>query len=127
MSQCAIAYLRVSTERQGRSGLGIEAQRVRVRHFADSEGFELIGEEIEIKTGKGADALDRRPRLAAALAKARRARCPVIVTKLDRLSRDVAFIAGMVAERLPSSSPNSAVTPVPPAGHPCLSGASSSN
>lgn len=50
-SQCAIAYLRVSTERQGRSGLGIEAQRAPVRQFAESEGLTLIGEEIEIETG----------------------------------------------------------------------------
>jgi DNA invertase Pin-like site-specific DNA recombinase len=50
---------------------------------------------------KSADALDRRPRLAAALARARKARCPVIVARLDRLSRDVAFIAGLMAERVP--------------------------
>jgi DNA invertase Pin-like site-specific DNA recombinase len=101
MSQCAIAYYRVSTERQDRSGLGIEAQRARVRQFADSEGFVLIGEEVETETGKGADALDRRPRLAEALSRARKTRCPVIVARLDRLSRDVAFIAGLMAERVP--------------------------
>ena len=51
-------------------------------------------------SGKGADALDRRPQLAAALAAGRRGKCPVIVAKLDRLSRDVAFIAGLLAQRL---------------------------
>ena len=101
MSQCAIAYLRVSTQRQGRSGLGIEAQRIAVARFAEMEGIELSDEFVEVETGKGADALDRRPQLTAALAAARRARCPVIVAKLDRLSRDVAFIAGLMAQRVP--------------------------
>ncbi|WP_319944200.1 recombinase family protein [Mesorhizobium sp. AR10] len=55
----------------------------------------------EVETGKGADALDRRPQLTAALALARQARCPVVVAKLDRLSRDVAFIAGLMVQRVP--------------------------
>lgn len=54
-----------------------------------------------METGKGADALERRPRLAEALAWARKERCPVVVAKLDRLSRDVAFIAGLMAQRVP--------------------------
>ena len=58
-------------------------------------------EFTEVETGKGADALDRRPQLAAALATARQAKCPVLVAKLDRLSRDVAFIAGLMAQRVP--------------------------
>jgi DNA invertase Pin-like site-specific DNA recombinase len=101
MSKGAVAYYRVSTQRQGRSGLGIEAQRQRVRQFAISEGFEIIAEHVEVETGKGADALDRRPRLAQALAEARKARCPVVVARLDRLSRDVAFISGLMAQRVP--------------------------
>jgi DNA invertase Pin-like site-specific DNA recombinase len=101
MSQRAIAYYRVSTRRQGRSGLGIEAQRARVEQFAAAEGFDLIGELVEIESGKGCDALDRRPRLAEALARARKERCPVIVARLDRLSRDVAFISGLMASRVP--------------------------
>jgi DNA invertase Pin-like site-specific DNA recombinase len=60
-----------------------------VARFAEAERFELIAEYVEAETGKGADALDRRPQLAAALAAARAAKCPVIVSKLDRLSRDV--------------------------------------
>jgi len=99
--QQAIAYYRVSTARQGRSGLGIEAQREVVSRFATTEGFELGAEFVEIETGKGADALDRRPELAAALAAGRRLKCPVIVAKLDRLSRDVAFVAGLMAQRVP--------------------------
>jgi DNA invertase Pin-like site-specific DNA recombinase len=98
---CAIAYYRVSTQRQGRSGLGLEAQRTAVARFADAEGIALLSEFTEVETGKGADALDRRPQLAAALATARQAKCPVLVAKLDRLSRDVAFIAGLMAQRVP--------------------------
>jgi DNA invertase Pin-like site-specific DNA recombinase len=97
----AVAYCRVSTSRQGRSGLGIEAQRAAIQRFAGAEGIEVIGEYVEIETGKGADALDRRPELAAALAQARKAKCPVLVSKLDRLSRDVHFISGLMTHRVP--------------------------
>ena len=97
----AIAYYRVSTQRQGRSGLGLEAQRTAVTRFAETEGINLLAEFTEVETGKGADALDRRPQLAAALATARKEKCPVLVAKLDRLSRDVAFIAGLMAQRVP--------------------------
>src|SRR6185295_363458 len=69
--------------------------------FAEAEGISLLAEFTEVETGKGADALDRRPQLAAALATARLAKCPVLVSKLDRLSRDVAFIAGLMAQRVP--------------------------
>jgi DNA invertase Pin-like site-specific DNA recombinase len=99
--QQAVAYYRVSTARQGRSGLGIEAQRAAVERFAQAEGFELTAEFVEVETGKGSDALDRRPQLAAALAAGRVGKCPVIVAKLDRLSRDVAFISGLMAQRVP--------------------------
>jgi DNA invertase Pin-like site-specific DNA recombinase len=97
----AVAYCRVSTSRQGRSGLGIEAQRAAIQRFAGAERIEVIGEYVEIETGKGADALDRRPELAAALAQARKAKCPVLVSKLDRLSRDVHFISGLMTHRVP--------------------------
>jgi DNA invertase Pin-like site-specific DNA recombinase len=99
--QQAVAYYRVSTARQGRSGLGIEAQKATVQRFAEAEGFELTAEFVEVETGKGSDALDRRPQLAKALAAGRTGKCPVIVAKLDRLSRDVAFIAGLMAQRVP--------------------------
>jgi len=61
----------------------------------------LLGEYFELKTGKGADARDRRPQLAAALAAARAARCSALVSKLDRLSRDVAFVSGLMAQCVP--------------------------
>ena len=96
----AIAYLRVS-QQQHRSGLGIEAQRTAVGRFAEVEGIAIISEFVEAETGKGADALDRRPQLSAALAAARSAKCCVVVSKLDRLSRDVAFVSGLMAQRVP--------------------------
>jgi len=97
----AVAYYRVSTKQQHRSGLGIEAQRATVQRFAEVEQISIITEYVEAETGKGADALDRRPQLAAALAAAKTARCCVLVSKLDRLSRDVAFVAGLMAQRVP--------------------------
>lgn len=96
-----VTYLRVSTDRQGKSGLGIEAQREAVSHFIAAEGLELLGEFVEVETGKGSDALDRRPVLREALAVARKAKAAVVVAKLDRLSRDVSFIAGLMAQRVP--------------------------
>ena len=96
-----VGYVRVSTSMQGRSGLGIEAQREALSRFAETEGYELVSVLVEVETGKGADALDRRPQLADALAQARRNRCPVAVAKLDRLSRDVHFISGLMAHRVP--------------------------
>jgi DNA invertase Pin-like site-specific DNA recombinase len=99
--ESAIAYLRVSTQRQQRSGLGIEAQRTAIARFAEAEGLSIIAEYVEAETGKGADALDRRPQLAAALAAAKSAKCRVVVSKLDRLSRDVAFVSGLMAQRVP--------------------------
>lgn len=101
MTKQAVAYLRVSTRKQAGSGLGLEAQREAIARFAAAEGFEIVAELVEVETGKGSDALERRPQLAAALAKARKLRCPVIVSKLDRLSRDVAFIAGLMVQRVP--------------------------
>ena len=96
-----IAYYRVSTQKQGRSGLGLEAQHKAVNSFAAAEGFEIVAEFTEVETGKGSDALDRRPQLKAALKAAKKARCEVAVAKLDRLSRDVAFISGLMAQRVP--------------------------
>ena len=64
--------------------MGIEAQRQTLAHFAQAEGFTLAREFVEVETGKGSDALDRRPQLKAALAAARKLRCHVAVAKLDR-------------------------------------------
>ena len=96
-----LAYYRVSTQRQGKSGLGLDAQRAAVEHFAESEGLTIVREFIEIESGKGADALNLRPKLAVALVEAHKQKCPVVVAKLDRLSRDVAFVAGLMSQRVP--------------------------
>jgi DNA invertase Pin-like site-specific DNA recombinase len=101
MSVNVVAYYRVSTQKQGRSGLGLDAQRAAVRRFAEDEGLTISSECIEIETGKGADALERRPELAKALKAARKDKCAVVVAKLDRLSRDVAFISALMVQRVP--------------------------
>jgi DNA invertase Pin-like site-specific DNA recombinase len=100
MTQEAIGYLRVSTDKQGRSGLGLDAQRVAIREFAEREGFGPLRWFTDVETGAGVDALERRPNLAAALRAATKGRCPVLVAKLDRLSRDVHFISGLMAQRV---------------------------
>jgi len=101
MARNLIGYVRVSTDKQGKSGLGIEAQKQALERFTAAEGFELGRVYVEVETGKGSDALDRRPQLAAALKEARRQRCSIVVSKLDRLSRDVHFISGLMAHRVP--------------------------
>jgi DNA invertase Pin-like site-specific DNA recombinase len=100
-SKRLVGYVRVSTAKQGHSGLGIEAQKEALERFAATEGFQILRVFVEVETGKGSDALDRRPQLAAALSEARRQRCYVGVAKLDRLSRDVHFISGLMAHRVP--------------------------
>ena len=99
--QPIVAYHRVSTAAQGRSGLGLEAQRKAIAAFAQAEGFEIVAEFTEVETGKGSDALDRRPQLKAALKAAKKAKCEIAVAKLDRLSRDVSFISGLMSQRVP--------------------------
>lgn len=96
----AVAYVRVSTKAQGRSGLGLEAQRTAIARFAQAEGLDVSQVYEEVETGSGSDALDRRPKLAAALKAARKAKVPVLVAKLDRLSRDVHFISGLMSQRV---------------------------
>jgi DNA invertase Pin-like site-specific DNA recombinase len=96
-----ISYARVSTVQQGKSGLGLEAQQKAIRRFADGNGMQVTAEFVEIETGKGADALERRPQLAAALKAAKKAKCAVVVSKLDRLSRDVHFITGLMVHKVP--------------------------
>jgi len=97
----AIAYVRVSTAQQGKSGLGLEAQQAALARFAEAEGYKLLQTFEEVETGKGADALDRRPQLSAALKAAKQHKAPIIVAKLDRLSRDVHFISGLMSHKTP--------------------------
>lgn len=91
-----IAYYRVSTQKQGRSGLGLEAQRATVEAYARNTGSVIVAEFTEIETGKGADALDQRPQLAAALKAGKKAKAHICVAKLDRLTRDVEFGASLM-------------------------------
>ncbi len=90
-----IGYLRVSTSEQGRSGLGLAAQRHDIETFGSREGFSVKSWYQDIQTGAGKDALLMRSGLAAALKEARESRCPLIVSRLDRLSRNVHFITGL--------------------------------
>lgn len=92
----AIAYLRVSTGRQGKSGLGLEAQREAVARYAAAHGCEVTAEYLEVETGKGANALAKRPQLLAALAEAKRSKARLVIAKLDRLARNVHFISGLM-------------------------------
>lgn len=96
-----VAYIRVSTQKQGRSGLGLEAQEIAIKTFAHQHEKEIVRFFVEVETGKGSDALDQRPELRKALAEAKKRKCPIIVAKLDRLSRDVHFISGLMSSRVP--------------------------
>ncbi|MGH3427488.1 MAG: recombinase family protein, partial [Terriglobales bacterium] len=96
----AIGYLRVSTREQGRSGLGLAAQRHDIEAFGLREGFSVRSWHQDIQTGAGKDALLLRPGLAAALNAARGARCPLLVSRLDRLSRNVHFITGLMEHKV---------------------------
>ena len=92
-----VAYLRVSTARQGASGLGIEAQREAVARHVASAGGQIVAEVVETESGKRSD----RPELARALAACRAHRATLLIAKLDRLARNVAFIASLMEARRP--------------------------
>lgn len=91
-----ISYRRVSTSEQGRSGLGLEAQAAAIGQFIASRGGHLLEDFEEVETGKGSNALDRRPKLKAAMALAKKRKAVLVVAKLDRLSRDVRFVAELL-------------------------------
>jgi len=86
-----VSYLRVSTDRQGKSGLGLEAQRASVADYLNGGTWELIDEFVEIESGGNA----ARPKLAEALALCRAHRATLVVAKLDRLARDAHFLLGL--------------------------------
>jgi DNA invertase Pin-like site-specific DNA recombinase len=87
-----IGYLRVSTEKQGQSGLGIEAQRKAIDDYLNGGKWELLAEYVEIESGKRSD----RPELTKALAHSKATGATLVIAKLDRLSRNVAFISNLM-------------------------------
>lgn len=87
-----VAYYRVSTDRQGRSGLGLEAQRAAVTGYLNGGSWSIVSEFTEVESGKRAD----RPELDKALGAARLHRCPLVVSKVDRLTRSVAFLSRLL-------------------------------
>lgn len=91
-----IAYYRVSTAKQGQSGLGLEAQQAAVAAYLTGCTSTLAGEFTETETGKGANALETRPRLKAALDACRKHKATLIIAKLDRLARNVHFVTGLL-------------------------------
>ena len=96
-----IGYVRVSTAEQGRSGLGLEAQKAAIEAFAAREGIRIDSWFSEIQSGKRmSDTLDERPQLQAALKSGRENKCPILVSRLDRLSRDVHVISGLMVQRV---------------------------
>ena len=98
----AVAYTRVSTREQGKSGLGLEAQRAAILAFAEREQIAVSGWFSEVESGKRvSDTLLERPQLSAALKASQELKGPVLVSKLDRLSRDVHFISGLMAHKVP--------------------------
>ena len=87
-----VSYLRVSTTRQGQSGLGLEAQREHVRQYLAQSGGELVGEFVEVESGSLRD----RPVLVQSIARCRQLRATLVIAKLDRLARSVAFISSLM-------------------------------
>lgn len=92
-----IGYLRVSTSRQGRSGLGLDAQQDAIFRFASGNGYVVSDYYRDIQSG----ADDDRPGLNAAIVRAQKEKCPVVVAKLDRLGRSVHYISGLMVHRVP--------------------------
>lgn len=88
----AVAYFRVSTNRQGQSGLGMAAQQKAVSDFLRAKGWELVGEYTEIESGKRKD----RPQLAEAIEATKRIKGKLVIAKLDRLARNVHFVSGLM-------------------------------
>lgn len=100
MSQKFVSYCRVSTQKQGASGLGLEAQQETVKRFLNGGSWELIAEFVEVETGKGADALAKRPKLKAALDACRKHGATLVIAKLDRLARNVYFVSGLMESKV---------------------------
>jgi DNA invertase Pin-like site-specific DNA recombinase len=97
MSRTFVTYLRVSTDKQGRSGLGLEAQQAAIAAYVRPDDMLLAPPYVEIESGKRAD----RPQLRAALDHCRRTGATLLIARLDRLARNVAFIANLIEQGVP--------------------------
>lgn len=95
-----VTYYRVSTQRQGASGLGLEAQRQTVAQYLLGAHRTTVGEFLEVETGKGADPLSRRPQLRLALDLCKRTGATLLIAKLDRLARNVYFVSGLMESKV---------------------------
>jgi DNA invertase Pin-like site-specific DNA recombinase len=95
-----VTYYRVSTVRQGLSGLGLDAQRQTVTQYLSGSTRTVLNEFVEIETGKGANALDRRPQLRAALELCKKSSATLLIAKLDRLARNVYFVSGLMESKV---------------------------
>src|SRR5476651_1949666 len=92
MAAKLVSYLRVLTRKQGESGLGLEGQQAAIDAYAKQNGGEVVGRYIEVESGKRSD----RPELARAITHAKRMKAVLVVAKLDRLSRNVAFLSRLL-------------------------------
>lgn len=91
-----VTYYRVSTTRQGISGLGLEAQRQTVERYLAGRAQTVLGSFTEVETGKGSNALEKRPQLRLALEMCRKTGSTLLIAKLDRLARNVHFVSGLI-------------------------------
>lgn len=95
-----VSYFRVSTNRQGKSGLGLEAQRETVMNYLDGGHWELLKEFTEVETGKGSNALSKRPVLKEAIQYAKKHKATLVIAKLDRLARNVMFVSTLMESKV---------------------------
>ena len=95
-----VTYFRVSTARQGISGLGLDAQRQTVTQFLAGGNKAVVAEFVEVETGKGSNALERRPELRAALDLCKKSGATLLIAKLDRLARNVHFVSGLMESKV---------------------------
>lgn len=95
-----VTYYRVSTQRQGLSGLGLEAQRQTVAQYLSGSARTTVGEFVEVETGKGADPLSKRPQLRLALDLCKKTGATLLIAKLDRLARNVHFVSGLMESKV---------------------------
>jgi DNA invertase Pin-like site-specific DNA recombinase len=93
-----VSYIRVSTQKQGMFGLGMEAQQKAVQQYLAEQGSELIAEFVEVESGRKTD--KQRPELAKALEACKKHKAVLVVAKLDRLARNVHFISGLMESKV---------------------------